>query len=736
MRKCKGLKAMRISSIYIQNFKKLYRCKIDFSKDTTLFVGANNSGKTSAMDALGKFLAGRPFVFNDFTISNRELINTIGAQWESSDCEKPESISNWSNLLPSMDVWLDVDLQNIYNVVSIIPTLNWRGGLLGVRLLFQPQMIETLFTEYRVAFFAARETEKKNTGKEAIQLFPKNLCDFLERKLSTYFTIKSYILDPSKADEPSPQETVFEMECLTDNPLKGIVRINMISAQRGFSDIDKKELSEVERTSLSSQIRGYYDKHLDPEKTPSPEDLSILVATEQARKVFDQNLETKFEPAIKELEELGYPGVTNPQITISSKVTTTEMLKHDSAVQYSLGEKEEGFMLPEKYNGLGYQNLISIVFDLITFRDGWMRKGKASSADEIIEPLQLVLVEEPEAHLHVQVQQVFIRKAYSILRNHEKLGTNNLFSTQLVISTHSSHIAREEKFANLRYFKRLPKGFECKVATSKVVNLSDVFGEEDDTDKFVTRYLQTTHCDLFFADGAILVEGSAEHMLLPHFIRNKYSNLNQRYITILNINGKHSHRLAPLIDKLALPTLVITDLDSAEPTGYHEKAEPVRNKGLISGNYAITNWIIKKNLLDDLLDLSDDEKVVTKKSVCDYQIRVAYQIPIKVTHLGVEVEALARTFEDSLIYTNWDVLSSLKATDPGQLLKKLKDGFEAKKSFDSLKTTIFNELKKSEVKAEFALDLIFSIAPEEIAVPQYIDKGLTWLESVLCMEVN
>ena len=727
---------MRISSIYIQNFKKLYRCKIDFSKDTTLFVGANNSGKTSAMDALGKFLAGRPFVFNDFTISNRELINKIGTQWEIPDCEKPESISDWSNLLPAMDVWLDVALQDIHHVVSIIPTLNWRGGLLGVRLLFQPQKIETLFTEYREAFFAARETEKKNTSKEAIQLFPKNLCDFLERKLSSYFTIKSYILDPSKAADPSPQETVFEMECLTDNPLKGIVRINMISAQRGFSDTDKKELSEVERTSLSSQIRGYYDKHLDPEKTPSPEDLSILVATEQARKVFDQNLETKFEPAIKELEELGYPGVTNPQITISSKVTTTEMLKHDSAVQYSLGAKEEGFMLPEKYNGLGYQNLISIVFDLITFRDGWMRKGKASSTDEIIEPLQLVLVEEPEAHLHVQVQQVFIRKAYSILRKHEKLGTNNLFSTQLVISTHSSHIAREEKFANLRYFKRLPKGFECKVATSKVVNLSDVFGEENDTDKFVTRYLQTTHCDLFFADGAILVEGSAEHMLLPHFIRNKYPKLNQRYISILNINGKHSHRLAPLIDKLALPTLVITDLDSAEPTGYHKKAEPMRKKGLISGNYAITNWIIKKNLLDDLLDLSDDDKVVTKKSVCDYQIRVAYQIPIKVTHLDVEVEALARTFEDSLIYTNWDVLSKLNATDPGQLLKKLKDGFDTKKSFDFLKTTIFNELKKSEVKAEFALDLIFSIAPEEIAVPQYINKGLTWLESVLCTEAN
>ena len=72
---------MKISSVYIQNFKKLYRCKIDFSMDTTLFVGANNSGKTSAMDALGKFLADRPFVFNDFTISNRELaILKLGKQ--------------------------------------------------------------------------------------------------------------------------------------------------------------------------------------------------------------------------------------------------------------------------------------------------------------------------------------------------------------------------------------------------------------------------------------------------------------------------------------------------------------------------------------------------------------------------------------------------------------------------------------------------------------------------------
>ena len=60
---------MRIIGIDIQNFRKLFGCHIDISKETTLFVGANNSGKTSAMDALAKFLANRSFVFNDITIA-------------------------------------------------------------------------------------------------------------------------------------------------------------------------------------------------------------------------------------------------------------------------------------------------------------------------------------------------------------------------------------------------------------------------------------------------------------------------------------------------------------------------------------------------------------------------------------------------------------------------------------------------------------------------------------------
>ena len=734
---------MKISSIYIQNFRKLRQCRIDFSKNTTLFVGANNSGKTSAMDALGKFLAGRGFVFNDFTISKRTAINAIGQEWADKECKMPENLEKWDALLPTMDVWLKVGSSEIHYVAGIIPTLKWRGGELGVRLAFQPKDISKLFAEYRETYFAARTTEAAGKGgaESLINLYPKDLCDFVDKKLNTYFSIKSYVLDPKQSEIEPPQPTPYGMECFTDNPLKGIIRINMIDAQRGFSDPDSSDDSEKTRKQLSTQMRNYYDKHLDPEKLPTPKDLEILEVTEQARGVFDKNLANKFAPAISELEGLGYPGVTDPKITITTKVSTSETLKHDSAVQYALSKNDGTLKLPEKYNGLGYQNLISMVFDLMSFRDSWMRVGKARQEQDdtdTIEPLHLVLVEEPEAHLHMQVQQVFIRKAYSVLQNHEFLKSNENFATQLVISTHSSHIARETDFADLRYFKRLPESTDCNVATAKVINLSDVFGKEDETDKFVTRYLQTTHCDLFFADAAILVEGSAESMLVPHFIKEHYPELHQRYISILSISGRHSHRLSPLIDKLCLPTLVISDLDSAEPDGHHKSVRPERNKGLISSNYAIANWLIKEKDLDKLLDLGTKQKVFEYKIPYKYSIRIAYQTPVKIDFKGTQTEVLSSTFEDCMVYTNYKLFKDLNLKeddedDVGNLLKKVNLTLKAEKSFNEIHKQIYDELRngKSDQKAEFALDLIYAIDPGKLTVPLYIAEGLEWLQAVL-----
>ncbi|MDF5387994.1 AAA family ATPase, partial [Vibrio parahaemolyticus] len=220
-----------------------------------------------------------------------------------------------------------------------------------------------------------------------------------------------------------------------------------------------------------------------------------------------------------------------------------DTLEHDAAVIFDVRKQNFGdntFSLPEQYNGLGYKNLIHIIFQLITFRARWLKVGKIgkkrSEEDAAIEPIHLVLVEEPEAHLHAQVQQVFVRKAYKVLREYGSVEAN--LTTQMVISTHSSYVAYEAGFESLRYFKRKPASKEQPTPQAEVVKLATVFPSEkknetdvSSTNKFGSRYLKTTHCDLFFANGVILVEGAAERMLLPHFISNHHQDLRRSYIS-------------------------------------------------------------------------------------------------------------------------------------------------------------------------------------------------------------
>ena len=75
---------MKISRIDIQNFRKLKSCRVELSEKETIFVGANNSGKTSAMDALMLFLKKSKrnnISTTDFTLSNWSAINNIGSDW-------------------------------------------------------------------------------------------------------------------------------------------------------------------------------------------------------------------------------------------------------------------------------------------------------------------------------------------------------------------------------------------------------------------------------------------------------------------------------------------------------------------------------------------------------------------------------------------------------------------------------------------------------------------------------
>jgi predicted ATP-dependent endonuclease of OLD family len=754
---------MQIRFVEIQNYRKLKAVRIDFSDETTLLVGANNSGKTSAMIALSRFLiTQRRFSTNDFTLTNWAPINKIGEDWESqtsSEDGKGPTISEWEPYLPSLDLWLEVEADEIHYVRHILPFLDWEGGLIGVRLRLEPEIIDDLCKEFLRDANAAKTTKaegKKISGKDKeykLALWPRNMRDFLDRRLNTHFTVRCYLLDPAKYQDPqkgiaAPQALPDDSQPIKGNPLSNLIKINEIAAQRGLGDSgvksgsDGQQYSSREIQKLSEQLRSYYSKHLDPTKSPVAADLDALEAIEDAQKIFDERLDTAFATAIKELESLNYPGVTDPKLRIATRMQPTDGLNHDTAVQYEIFSEDGGqntsLRLPEEYNGLGYQNLISMVFKLMSFRDEWMMVGKAKKTEtddksdvDFPPPLHLVLVEEPEAHLHAQVQQVFVRKAFEVLRNHAELKSNKTFRTQLIVSTHSSHVAHETTFSCLRYFRRLPASAAVPIPQSAVINLSSVFGTSGDTEKFVTRYLKATHCDLFFADAAILVEGSAEKILVPHFIRSHFPKLNGCYVTLLEIGGRHAHRLRPLIESLGLTTLIVTDIDSVSPSGHHKAAEPKLGCKLESGNATLSTWHPKEKLFDKLLALSDDKKIKKDYDIPLFSVRVAYQCLIKVSFKKEEAEIPTTTFEDSLVFEN---LALFKSLDEEGMIKSFGTAIQKSKNIDELTKSIFAVVKKVE-KAAFALELLTLQDPADLAVPSYIRSGLQWLQDQLvCKE--
>jgi len=749
---------MHIEFVEIANFRKLLSVRVDLSNETTLFVGANNSGKSSAMLALRRFLTPRrcPFDIHDFTLCHWRTLVEIGESWihaHKSGAVTELVIEPWVPLLPALDLWLRIEEDEIHRVRDLIPLMEWSGGLLGVRLRYEPKDLNALFKEFVTAVTEAESMREaaiaaaaaKGAGSESpkLKVWPENLMDFLTKRVNTQFTIRAYPMDPALLANPGkleahPQTLPASAIPIEGDPLGGLIKIHDIPAQRGFGevhrgvDIDDQQAS-TGSTRLSEQLRNYYTKHLDPAKGPDPMDLEALLAMEAAENAFDERLTESFKECFTEVSGLGYPGVTDPRPRVSTRLRAIDGLNHSAAVNFEVdiisdvGVTAPALLLPEGSNGLGYQNLISMIFQLMSFRDAWMRVGKASKGAETtsIEPLHLVLVEEPEAHLHAQVQQVFIKKAYHVLRKHPELGSSEALRTQLVVSTHSSHVAHETPFESLRYFRRLPAGMVAKVPISTVVNLSEVFGAGTDTERFVTRYLRAQHADLFFADAIILVEGPAERMLIPNFIRNHFEVLHQSYITLLEIGGSHAHRLKPLIDHLGLLTLIVTDLDTLSETG-GSSVQPAKGTGQTTGNTTLKTWVPALEDVDALMVASAEEKTSTVPGDTLFAVRVAYQTPVGVVMPGTTAQEIAYpyTFEDALVFENLAFFSTFEGTG---LSAKFRVAINEGGGASAVGLVMYNALKTGK-KAEFALDVLMASDFKNIVVPRYISEGLRWLQ--------
>ena len=714
---------MKIQSVHIRNYRKLKNCHIDFGEKKTVLVGANNSGKTSAISAIVWFLKNTErFTLKEFTVTNWALINTIGEKWLEKDSVDDALLSShqWDNIVPSMDVWINVENGEQYRVNHLIPSLStWDGKKVGVRGQYVPKDVTKLYTAYKEAKTKARSLEATEEWKEADspELYPKNLCDFLGKgsNLREYFDVKYYIIDPAlDPDDEDEVQTTPDNE-LGYNPLDGLIKVDTILASRDFSDPEGQTDSEID--TLSKQFQQYYKSSGQEDEELTCEGLKLLGGIVTANKTYDEKLRKTFEVPVGELKNINYPGFQNPEIKIRSKIQIEESIKHDSAVQFAIQGMEE-LVLPEKYNGLGYRNLISIYLKLIDFREKWL---KELSEGKNIEPIHLVFVEEPEAHLHAQAQQVFVKKAFEALCNNKLIEENPWLSTQLVLSTHSNHVVNELDLNCMRYFKRVIDVGE-KIPVSKVVNLSSTFGTDD----------ETKHCDIFFSDAVVLVEGPAEKILVPSFLVK--AGLDSYYISVIEVNGRHAHSFRKLIEKIGIAALIVTDIDATDTKvgedgkEIHPSVITAKGNGYKTGNPSIKSWLSGKEQIDDLLALDEKEKLVNN-------VRIAFQTPVNVKwdkNKDELTEVCPYTFEDALIFTNLELFRREGLKKMGAITT-IANLLKHSNSANELQNKIFKKLesKSGFQKADFAISLLYKDDFVDLVAPVYIQEGLEWMKSYL-----
>ncbi|PGP84039.1 AAA family ATPase [Bacillus cereus] len=786
---------MFIEKLNIKNYKRLKDVKVCLSQKQNLFIGPNNSGKTSAIEILVKFLTDKKsFNIYDVTIGNWSQLDNLFTLYYSKHDEDGQELvladlyNKMMHLLPTLKVTLRIEEAELYHVKSLIPYLNKECEKVAVTYTYEPVDFEKLILDYKnfrnsvsawkTLTLSSHQVPEVDLEEIAKDHWPSNFKSFLatDGRFKKYFTIKYYISNPDLDDG----DIYDASTSLTTNPLKNIVKVSVIGAQRGLIDsnedgdtIDGAKINLNNTRKLSKLFSSYYSEYLNPINQYSEKDYTILNAVTNSKKAFKQHLEESIKPIQKKMGDLGYPGFGSPSITVRPQINLSDSIKGEASLLLNThkdGINDEQYFLPEHNNGLGYQNLIAMFFKLNIFKQERLAYGGEN--EKIIEPLHLMLIEEPEAHLHAQAQKVFIDKAYELIKvSLEETGINASFTTQLLISTHSSHITYKADIDELIYFNRK---LQDDVFSSEVINLKDVpldpnaiFNDEDEqlkglsNKKFVQKYLQLYEHDLFFADAVILIEGVSERILLPELIRKHVNSLTSRYITILEIGGAYANRFIPFLKAINRPTLIITDIDSVKMDG--TKTHVSITEELKSSNTTINNWFEKspderklhrrfgvskgagkgarKKVSNSVLDDKLIHQLISKcqEEKIKNPIRLAYQ------YEEYSENIYARTFEDAIALENFEMFKNLdvKNNQFSKLILNIHELFKEVGDKGSLSIQhaekLFAYVNEKNVKSEFALDLLFIDEFTEdnfMNCPKYILEGLLWLEEQLTSKIE
>lgn len=696
---------MKIFKIEIENYRLLKNFSVDLEKDLSLVIGKNNTGKTSILSVLDKFLGHSErtkFTFDDFNIDFKKALNKEIVEAE--DITE-DGLKRLGIRLRLFIEYTETD--NLSNISRVMMDLDPENNV--VVLGFDYSLDNYGYTHLRNDFkeFEANEKQKE---RERVGYKPRSLNDFLKSNHAAYFKIGRHSLayDPAtmKASESASIDLEKEKISIGD-----IINFKYISAKRDVANKD------IDKTLSGQTSRIYKRTETNSEQNKAVEDFKDKLSETDTH--LSEIYKTLFDSIVNKVKDFGGVKVDESAIEIISTLQHRELLEGNTTVVY---KHDEGNHLPEHYNGLGYMNLISMIFEIEILVNEFKREK-----DKKLSDINLLFIEEPEAHTHPQMQYVFIKNIKKLLGKGITKENGENRDLQYIISTHSAHIVADSNFDSIKYLK---KDIENGIIAKNLKDLKVEYASDTTQYDFLKQYLTINRAEIFFADKAILIEGDTERILVPALMRkvdieeekeqigagtqDEYLPLLSQNISIIEV-GAYSQIFEKFIRFLGIKSLVITDIDSVGDVGNKSKTgDPIIetcpvDSGMETSNSTLNHYFSEVTW-DDLKSLGIDSRLVplgnTSALICYQQLEKGYH---------------ARSFEDSFIHVNRNFLNDNKGNFRGL---KNKHQFENGHGAYQLAAEC---IKK---KTHFALDILYHSKDDfsNWEIPGYIKEGLLWLK--------
>lgn len=696
---------------------------------TTLIIGKNNSGKTTVVNSLKLLCNNEQPSATDFNLS---YLNELFSQYANDFDVDPET--KFEKLeTPNLEFkfifkvsFSDEDLMtHLAPFISISEKDS--GEPISVRIIVKVVLVEEAeFKEEVVRIFKTADSGDNKIGRR--------------KQFEKFYALLSKGNSVNQM-ERSLYKTLF-LDCLGEATekfsLKKLINIKEIKANRHLKE---GVLSDVFNKIVTFQFAN------DAGSRSSLEE-SIVSINEQ----ISSNVGAKSTDISQVLGEV--ESAEKVDLNLSGNVTYDAIMK--GLIKYNFMDGDD--YIPEKQFGLGYINLLNIIGEIIHFVDSYEDKSHFSR-------INLLFIEEPEAFMHPQMQEFFIKRIDNAVIKALEIANISSKSTktlqcQIAITTHSSHIVNSKihssnTFNNINYLSSVNK---C----AKAVNLTDedvVSSEESDASKklnFIKKHIKYKVSELFFSDAIIFVEGITEETLLNYYLEN-HSTLKSYYISVFNINGAHGKLYLPLAKKLSLPSLIVTDLDikreKCENNEKHKESESCKvcgqkakdgdtpfEPGLDPSFAQITRLDERRTTNSTLKELNQQLRYkpndeADKLNDIDFfendNLYVVFQKdPIE--------RQYATSLEEALILTNPynDIINSVILKCKPGIYQGIFDNSGENPRGNLIHNSYKLQKKLSDSKSKFSNELLFNLLSAGMddvipKLPNYLEAGLDWLVNKL-----